>query len=234
MAKSNAVAEVQDSGLPSLYKSESFNDLGLSPVLDPPKMYLMQPLSTLVGDGVATPGDVVIADSKDDPGAQFVIGGDSGRDNADVYILDRERIVIYSDGDEFRYLPKDTIIERGNPEHEHVWEGFNYLVAIPEVDETFPVKWMLVKTGGRFVFRALNTYLAKHVGLGKSGPVVVNISVDTKVNRKQQKYFVYKVKQVEGTPEGHAVAGRFIEQGASLSMGRRETHDLPAGETSGF
>ncbi len=211
----NEIATTEAPALPSMYtrQDDDFDSGSLSIR----KVYLMQDRSGLVRAKVAQPGDVVVAHDSEDAGADFLIGGAEGRESYIAFILDYERFVARIDGGDFEYLPRDY--QRG-PDERDVWVGYNYLIAIPEVDEYLPVKQMFVKTSGTKVYQKINTYIKVAKGLGSQDPVAVEFKVREFIGKaSKQPYFALVPRQLTGDeiPPGQlALAKQMLAAGAHL------------------
>jgi hypothetical protein len=210
MSKSTEVATVTPN-LPGMYERAD-DDINASDI-SVRKVYLMQDRSNLVRAKAASPGEVVAAHDSDDEGFDYLIGED--RSSYIAFILDRQRVVARIEGSDFEYLPNDY--QRAANERD-VWVGFNYLIAVPEVDEYLPMKQLFIKTSGTRVYQKLNTYIQKAKGLGRTDPVAVEFTVKELIGKaSNQPYFALIPKEVNDPPKGQLeIANRMIAAGARL------------------
>ena len=208
----NEVATVEEPQLPTMYTRDD-EDIDAS-AISVRKVYLMQDRSNLVRAQAASPGQVVAAHDSDDEGFDYLIDGED-RKSYIAFILDRQRVVARIEGSNFEYLPNDY--QRAADERD-VWVGFNYLIAVPEVDEYLPMKQLFIKTSGTRVYQKVNTYIQKAKGLGRTDPVAVEFTVKELVGKQSgEPYYALIPKEVNEPPKGQLeIANRMVAAGARL------------------
>lgn len=217
--------------LPSLY-----GDLERVDVTDIqlPSIYLMADLSTAVKADLARPGDALIMLGKDDGDPVYAIDrkgyGGEPRDHFDAYIIARQRKVAYIAGQEFEFLDDNMVVERGNPEHQDVWVGYNYMLAIPDLYPGVPVRQLLIKTGGKFAFTKINYWLTAAQAARATDPVHVRYTTKTQYSKNAKTdYWVYDVKQIPTNPDT-------VEQARAMFAfvdSFKTENDAPAKDTAG-
>lgn len=188
------------SNLPALYSpsaSIDANDVQISTIK------FGHPQSSLCQEHDIKLGVVYAAAGQDDPDPQILWNPSAKGDNPGViiHILDMEK-----------YLSKvvDGEIERfefGDPDAP---EGCNtvyrYTVVVPSGDTELPYRMSLFRTKAAAA-RAINTVLVKNEGKSPAHHVAFELST---VNKKSDKgaYTVPRVRDVEATPEGIALADK--------------------------
>lgn len=230
MTKNTTPAVAEPPALPAIYTRD--DEITSADVILP-KVYLMQDRSTQVKERNARGGDVILATDKDDAGFHFLIGGDEGRESFTAFILDRQRTVarIGDDGDSWEWLPSNY---QRRPDERDVWVGFNYLVAIPDVDPFLPAKHLLIKTAGTRVYQKLNTMIQKARALGSPNPVAVKYTTAERVGRdsKQSFYVLIPVEENNPDPDHLAIANQMIAGGARLETFGQSYEETTPVETS--
>lgn len=227
----NTPAVAEPPALPAIYTRDDLEITSADVIL--PKVYLLQDRSTQVKLRNARGGDVILATDKDDTGFSFLIGGDEARESFTAFILDIQRTVarIGDDGDSWEWLPNNY---QRQPSERDVWVGFNYLVAIPDVDPFLPAKHLLIKTAGTRVYQKLNTMIQKAKALGSPDPVAVTYTTAVRQGRdsKQDFYVLVPVENNNPDPDHLAIAHDMIRNGARLETFGQSYEETTPVETS--
>lgn len=209
----NEVATTEAPALPALYDRGS----GISAAdIEVQRIYVQADLSQLVKARITEPGDVVMALGADDVDPTWLIGGPDKRTSFDAFILARRRFVARTEsGGDIEWLPDDY---QRAPGEQDVWEGFNYLVAVPEVNDLLPARMMLWKTAGAPVAKRVNTYILQAEMRGTTDPLCVTFTVAEKIGqRSKQRYYALVPKlNPNPDPEQLECAKRMLALGLSL------------------
>lgn len=198
-----------DSSTPVLYDRVDAGSVQL------PSIYLCSALSESVKSGAAKAGDMILALGSDDPSPVHLIGGPEERTHFDGYVIGRRRVFTTTANGRLEFLPER---DYDDPE---CWEGFNYLISVPEVDDMIPARFLLTRMAGRIASKKLNYFIDRlHASPGKQQePVPVRFSVGTRTNRKGQEYFVV---QTAGRQPGDDIAvAREMQQYVRYMAGAR-------------
>lgn len=193
-----------------------------------PSVYLMQGLSTAVQDGIAKPGDVLLALGASDPAPTFLIGKDpqtgESRDSFTAFVIARRISYARYSGADMDWLDKAEYDAARLAGDRDAWVNYHYILAIPEVDDLLPARILLTKTGGTRIARQINTLLDRQIRAGNTDPIAVKFTVKTDVGKQSgQKYFAFQVALVSGDPQGLAAA-RAMQ---AYSMTLRGENDAP-------
>lgn len=207
--------------MPSLYESVDNSDRQL------PSIYLLQGLSQAVQSGIGKSGEVIVGLGADDPDPEFLIGGDSGNDHFTAYILDRRRSYArFEQGGNMEWLDKDEYDAARAQGDRDVWVNHHYTIAVPDVDETVPMRLMLSRTAGLKASKALNFLIDKALAMGQI-PVAKFSVTEATSKTTGSKYHMLMVTSAEGTPEGASAAltqqqyftGRAAREDAPVAIG---------------
>ncbi len=217
------VATVETPALPALYDRGS----GITAAdIEVQRIYVQADLSQLVRARITEPGDVIMALGADDADPTWLIGGPDKRTSFDAFILARRRFVARTEsGGDIEWLPDNY--ERA-PGEMDVWEGFNYLVAVPEVSDLLPARLMLWKTAGTPVAKRINTYLLQAEMRGQTDPLCVTFSVQQKIGQKSKQQYYALVPKENKTPDPEQLecAKRMLSLGLGLG-GNTESAAAP-------
>ncbi|MCW0193374.1 MAG: hypothetical protein OJJ55_18990 [Rhodococcus sp.] len=213
------VGEIAPLAPPSV--ASMFEEVGLSDIVIP-KVYLMADLSDFVKNGQAKPGDLVLATGPSDPAPVHLVGGDAD-DSVVMYVLGREKFAATTSSGFMEFHPD----KKRDPNDSDSWEGWFFDVAVPDFEDTIPVRWMVWKTAGTPAAKAINTLLEKQFHTGNYEPLAIRVSTGTKTNRKGQTYYVPRVAPAEPTDEGLAVARRLRDIAVNLRQNRATENTPP-------
>jgi hypothetical protein len=172
-----------------------------------PSVYLMQGLSTMVQDGIAKPGDAVLALGTSDAAPIFLVGTDpltgEKRDSFTAYIIGRRLSYARYMGGEMEWLTKAEFDAARAIGDRDAWTNFHYVIAIPDVDPVMPGRLLLTKTGGTRVAHQINTLIDRATRAGSIDPIAVKFTVKEDVGPKSgKKFHAFQIALVSGTPEG--------------------------------
>lgn len=207
--------------LPSMYESVENTDRQL------PSIYLLQGLSQAVQNDIGKPGQVIVGLGADDPDPEFLIK-DPKKDTFNAYILDRRRSYArFPQGGQMEWLTKEEYDEARRNQERDVWVNWHYVVSIPEVDPTVPMRLMLSRTAGLKASKALNFIIDKSLAMGQM-PVAKFSVTEATSKTTGSKYHMLMVTSAEATQEGLDAA---VTQQQYFAGHARE--DAPAAITSG-
>lgn len=200
MTESTEVAEVEQAAVPALNSTPATEltaeDIALSTIK------LGQSVSDLVEDGAVPKGSIFAATGSDDPDPQIL--WEQGKPDGVVFhVLDLRKGKSVSEDGEL------TLFAYDDPEAPaSAWVTYNYVVALPEVDEDMPYKLLLTKSN-KPAAQTINTVLAKNVG---TPPHELAFTMDC-VQRENAKgkYYVARVRHTEATPEGIELANKLAQ-----------------------
>lgn len=211
---SNLPSIKQPSGL--AVSTDAYDEVSLDDIVLP-KLYLQQPLSDLVGQGVTKPGDLVVANSADDAGAEIV--ADANGKSVTAYILTRKKAAATSDGQSMEFQ------SHKDPNDPNSWDVFFYDIAIPEFDDTLPICWMLWRTAGRKAYEQINTLMARQQARGDSDPLAINVTVKQTQNRTGNKYYYCALTAASPDPDGLEIALAMRQRAIALNQARGYEND---------
>jgi hypothetical protein len=157
-----------------------------------PGIFLQADLSKGVKAGLTRPGDVIWAMGTDDPSPTIIA---RHKDNGEP--LSFEGYVVghrkwhgtQDDAGRWTYTAERDEADRSS------WTGYDFLISIPEVDDTFPARWRLVKTAGLKAARDINMFLfkaSKEDGL----PPRIKVSIGQRPNKNGQLYYFPQVARI--------------------------------------
>lgn len=207
--------------LPSMYETVENSDRQL------PSIYLLQGLSQAVQNDIGKPGQVIVGLGADDPDPQFLVK-DAKKDTFNAYILDRRRSYArFPQGGQMEWLTKEEYDDARRNQERDVWVNWHYVVSIPEIDETVPMRLMLSRTAGLKASKALNFIIDKSLAMGKM-PVAKFSVTEATSKTTGSKYHMLMVTSAEATQDGLTAA---VTQQQYFAGHARE--DAPAAITSG-
>jgi hypothetical protein len=215
---SNSVAVATDENTLPIQAPDMPGMYERAPDVQSPSIYLMHGLSTAVTEGIARPGEVILALGKDDTNPDWLIGGESDADYFDAVPIRREvSYAILVQGEDMEWIDKERFdVERDNGNRD-AWIVYRYVLSVPSHDAVLPVRLMLTKTAGRQTARSLNTIIDKAAALGQFPQV--RFSVTQKVGRdSKQKYFALAVGSTHMSREDLAVAASMQKQVALFAQ----------------
>lgn len=135
--------------LPALYDDVSVSDIQL------PNIYLQTGQSQGVQNGVTKPGDVILGLGAGDEDPIFLITAD--KPSFEAYVIARKRFAATT-ADNRIVFHKDN---KKDPDDPNSWEGFFYLLAMPDVDPDIPARIMLWKMAGRRAAQKINNFIER-------------------------------------------------------------------------
>jgi hypothetical protein len=108
------------------------------------------------------------------------------------------------------------------------WVTYNYTIAIPDVDQEMPYKFLLTRTG-KPAAQQINTVIAKNIATTPATKLCFQLDCAERKNKKG-KFFVPRVKHVEATEDGITVAEKLATMVASdpAAQAATERADEPA------
>lgn len=179
--------EKQSGGVPDLVRTPALEieaeDIAL------PRLYLGQYMSAHVQEDRVEPGSIFTALGSDDlePNVLWEPGQEGG---VVFHVLAmRKGKSITVDGELELYDYNDP---EAPPE---AWVTYNYVIALPEVDEDVPYKWLLTRTG-RPAAQQVNMVLKKTAALGPAHTQAFEAFTAPRENPKG-KFFVPRVRSTE-------------------------------------
>lgn len=155
-----------------------------------PSIYLQAALSKAVQSGTCKPGDVILALGADDPDPVFLIGGPEGRESFDAYIVSRKRVFTTTRNGRLEFLPARDF---DDPD---CWEGFNYLLSIPTVDDVIPARLLLTRMAGRIASKRLNFFIDRQLHAGSDDPAHVRFTISSRTNNKGHNFHVFQTASI--------------------------------------
>lgn len=189
--------------------------------IKPYKLYLQQPLSEFVQSGLAKPGDIMAAPDVDDPFPIALVDADN--DHFVAYVIGREKFAATTAGGgfEFHDTPNRDLSDPDS------WEGWFFDLAIPSIDKTLPVRWMLWRTAGTPAARAINTLLERAHSAGDLDPLPIRVSVRQKTSRNGHKYYAPAVTAAQPEADDLDVARNVQATLAVLRSARASENEAP-------
>lgn len=195
---SDALAVPEQAQVPDLVRADPARTITAEDLAFP-RLYIGQSISKHVKRREVDEGDLFVAQDADDPDPQIVapVGSEEG---VLFHVLDLRKGKSRSiDGvlETWRYddpnVPADA------------WTTYTYFVALPEVDEDLPFRWLLTKSG-RPAAQKINTVLQRLSGTKPPHEVAFRVTTGIKTNKKGQEYYVARVRPVEPTEKSLEVA----------------------------
>jgi hypothetical protein len=180
------LAEQQKGGVPALANTPAV-DIGAEDV-QLPRVYTGSFTSQAVKDGLAPLGSIYTALDKDDPDPQVVF--EQGGKPVRFHVLGLRRgKSVNVDGD---YVLYDFNDPDAPPE---AWTTYNYVVALPKVDEDFPYKWSLSRSA-QPTARGINTVIVRNQDRGPVYALAFEAVAIKRTNPKGE-WYSPRVKHVE-------------------------------------
>ena len=194
--------------------SASVPDLVRTPALDItaedvalPRIYVAQFTSQAVKDGLVKPGALYAASGSDDPDPQILAtpGNKDGvaEDKAITFhVLGLVKGWSHSeDGGDLQTWRFD------DPDrHPDAWVTYTYSVALPEIDDQVPYRWLLTRSA-RNTARGINTVLVKNAATAPSYGTAFAAFTAHRSNAKGE-WYVPRVKPIEAKKENVEIAER--------------------------
>jgi hypothetical protein len=207
--------------LPGMYDRVDVADIQL------PSIYLQQPLSQGVENGITKPGDGILGLGADDLDPVFLVTKD--KPSFTGFILRRKKSYARSErGASMEWLNESEYQSARINNERDVWSVFQYLVAIPDVDDTVPARLMLWKTSGIKPAKKINYHIDRALAQGNPDPVCIEFSVAQATNKDGQKYFVWNPKLGTPTQDGDLEIARRMQ---SFGLSDPAENEAPVGDS---
>lgn len=187
-----------------------------------PRLAVGQFMSNVVQEGLVTAGSLYLHVGQDDgdPNVLFDPKNDKG-DGVLIHVIGlRKGKSLVVDGQllRFDYNDPDAPSE--------AWVTFDYFVALPEVDDTVPGKFLLTRASAPAA-KQINLVLLKGAQAGKAAhELAFRVSSVARENAKG-KYFVVRVKPVEADAAHVALAQGMVDMVAGSAV-EKSAGDAPA------
>lgn len=162
-----------------------------------PKVYICQPLTKSVQDGLAKPGDVIVAAGPEDPDAEVVVEFKNPADGLLFHVLRMDKGKSFSENNG----PLQTWAFNDPEAHPDAWVTYFYTLALPEVDGDMPHKLLLTRSN-QGTAKRINMQLGK--ALQKGGNLYdLAFRLTTEPRQKDNhKWHVVVVKLATATQDG--------------------------------
>lgn len=214
---SKEVAEKKDA-VPALAPTPAF-DIGTEDVALP-RVYLGQYMSDHVKEDRVPKGSVFTATGPEDDDPQVLWTGENDAP-VRVHVLSLERgksASIDGELEMYAYDDPDAPAE--------AWTTYNYVVCLPEVDESLPFKWLLTRTGQQAA-KNINLIIMKNE---KTKPPYANAFDLTAKKRSNAKgeFFVPRVKPAEADDAHVKIAAEMATMLSGQSAEVKATGEEPA------
>lgn len=189
-----------------------------------PRLAVGQFMSNVVQEGLVKAGSLYLHLGADDADPNVVYDPKVGGEGVLIHVLGmRKGKSLVVDGQLLRYAANDPDAPA------EAWTTYDYFVALPEVDETIPGKFLLTRASAPAA-KQMNLVLAKGQQAGKSAhELAFRVSTLARENAKG-KYFVVRVKPVEATQENVAIAQSMVDMigGTAVEQTSTAAADAPA------
>lgn len=185
-----------------------------------PRLYIGQFMSQHVQDGNVPAGAIFTALGQEDPDPEVLWepGDEAG---IRLHILDLKLGKSLSiDGELQLYDHNDP---EAPPE---AWTTYNYAVALPDVDQEVPYKWLLTRSA-KATAKQINMVLMKHQAKGPAYEVAFEIETAPRENQKG-KWFVPRARSVEAKDEHVKIAESLVGMisGAAVETSSNDEPDI--------
>lgn len=215
MTDSTAVAVKDEPAVPALVSTPSVELTAEDVAL--PTIKLGQFMSDHVQEDRVPAGSIFSATGSDDPDP-IVLWEQGSDDLLTFHVLALRKGKSISDGGELVLFAFDDPDAPSD-----AWVTYNYVVALPEVEEEMPYKFLLTRTG-KPAAQNINTVIAKNAAT--PAPQLAFTLDCVQRENKKGKFFVPRVKHVEATESNVAIA----EKLAGLVPGDTAPQAAPADE----
>jgi len=196
----NTALETRRSQVPDLVRTPAL-EIGAEDVALP-RLKIGQFMSEQVQDGTVPAGALFTSLSSDDPDPQVLYkpGDENG---VVIHVLSMRRGKSISEGGEL------VLYDYNDPDAPpDAWVTYNYVIAIPAVDEDVPQKWLLTRTG-RPAAQQMNTVLAKNSGKKPPYELAFEVTTAERSNDKGR-FFVPKVRHIEADAASVEIAANLL------------------------
>lgn len=148
---STEIVKNETPSLPSLYDPVDVAEIQL------PGIYLQTGNSQGVANGVAAPGDVILGLGAGDTDPEILINKDKPTFNA--YVIGRKKFAATTTNGRIHFH-RDNRRDLADPDS---WEGFFFLLALPDVDPAIPARAMFWKTACKTAIKKLNFFIDRAI-----------------------------------------------------------------------
>lgn len=185
-----------------------------------PKLKIGQFMSNAVQENLVPAGSLFTSLDQDDPDPQ-VLWEPGNDDGVTFYVLSLRKGKSVSEGGEL------VTFDFNDPDAPpDAWVTYTYAIAIPEVDEDLPFKFLLTRTG-KPAAQQINLILKKNAAAGPSYGIAFEVRTAERSNDKG-KFFVPRVRQVEADAKQVEVAERLALMIAGEPAAAQATGDEPS------
>lgn len=188
-----------------------------------PRLAVGQFMSNVVQEGIVKAGSLYLHLGADDADPNVLYDPKAAGEGVLIHVLGmRKGKSLVIDGQLLRFGANDPDAPA------EAWVTYDYFVALPEVDETVPGKFLLTRASAPAA-KQINLVLMKGAQAGKaSHELAFRVSTLARENAKG-KYFVVRVKPVDATPENVAIAQAMADMVAGSAVEATGTAaDAPA------
>lgn len=214
----NTAIEPTSSNVPDLVRTPAFEITAEDVAL--PRLKIGQYMSNFVQDGAVPPGCLFLSLSADDGDPQV------------LYEIDDDEPLVFH---VLNLIKGKSISQDGelvtwdfnDPDAPaDAWVTYKYGIALPEYDEDVPATFLLTRTG-KPAAQQINMVLAKNAS--KQPPHATAFAVETVARSNDKgKYFVPRVRHIEATEKGQAVAEKLSDLIQADSASVQATGEEPA------
>jgi hypothetical protein len=188
--------EKRESQVPALAETPA-TEIGAEDIALP-RLYIGQYMSDHVKSKAVEVGDLFTATGGDDPDPQVLIKQGSD-EKLRVHILALRKGKSISEGGEL------VLFDFNDPDAPpEAWTTYNYAIALPDVDEEVPYKWLLTRTGNPTAKR-MNMVIKKNEAKGPAYELAFDVSTAYRSNAKGE-FYIPQASQVEANADHVKVA----------------------------
>lgn len=185
-----------------------------------PRIKVAQFSSAAVQDEIVSPGAIFASAGSEDPDP-VVLYEPGSEEGVTFYVLGLKK------GKSITVDNELVVFDYGDPEAPpDAWVTYTYFVAIPEVDEVLPFKWLFTKSA-KPAAQQINLLLKKNEATGPSYGIAFSATTQKRENDKG-KWFVPRVRQVEANPEHVKLAEDLAVMIAGQSLDAAPSSSAPA------
>lgn len=172
-----------------------------------PRLYLAQGISNAVQDGNVAIGDFFIAQDGDDPDPEVVLPHDSDSELL-FHVLDvRKGISRTNDEGGLDTWAFDDPDAPAPSFQTGAWTTYTYHLAIADVDEDLPIKFLLSRSGEPAA-KKINSVLQRLDADQPLSTPAFGLSQAERTNKAKQRYRVARIRPVEPTDKSAAIAAK--------------------------
>lgn len=222
-AESTGLAPLVPPAVAPMFEAVSMSDIVL------PRIYLQAPLSQGVDAGVTRPGDVILGYGADDPAPTFLIDKDTPAFYA--YVIGREKFAATTSGGGLEFHAD----KKRDPNDSDSWEGWFFDLAIPDVEASLPVRWMLWKTSGAPAAKSINTLIERRVHAGDTSPLPIKVTTRERTStRGNHKFYSPVIAPWEGNASDAPTVEAIQLAAIDLRKSRGAENEAPVVEQPSF